>query len=225
MSFLPVFKNNDYNNSLREKGYIILPFLKKAELEKLNSVFYDFVPQSTDRFFATTHSPDLNLRKSANQAIQEAIKEPISLYFSDGKPLGGAFITKPVGNKGILPLHQDWNIVDETKFRSYNIWIPLVDVNEHNGAVFVLESSHNKTTSYRGPGIASPFSQITDEVMKAMTCLNMKAGEALIYDHALWHLSPENKSNQNRPAMVLGMIPRLAEMRSYYQEGTEIAEY
>jgi ectoine hydroxylase-related dioxygenase (phytanoyl-CoA dioxygenase family) len=42
-------------------------------------------------------------------------------------------MVKSKGENGSLHPHQDWNIVDEREFNSYNIWLPLVDVNAENG--------------------------------------------------------------------------------------------
>jgi hypothetical protein len=39
------------------------------------------------------------------------------------------------------------------------------------------------------------------------------------------HASTENKSNANRLVVVLGVIPKEAEMRYYYQENGQIVEY
>jgi len=58
-----------------------------------------------------------------------------------------------------------------------------------------------------------------------MTSVNMKAGEGLLYDHALWHSSPINQSDQLRLAIVMGVIPQGVPMKYYYQNGDHIEEY
>ena len=139
--------------------------------------------------------------------------------------LGGAFISKAPGEKGILPLHQDWNLVDEKKARSYNLWIPLVDVNEENGAMRLLVGSHTKQETYRGPNVPPVLYPISSEVDQHMVSLNMKQGEAVLYDHALWHSSPQNRTDQLRLAFVLGAVPKDVELKYYQQNDDMVEEY
>lgn len=58
-----------------------------------------------------------------------------------------------------------------------------------------------------------------------MQSLNMKEGEVVLYDHALWHSSPINQSNELRIALVLGMVPLNAELRYYEMDGSVVSEY
>ena len=58
-----------------------------------------------------------------------------------------------------------------------------------------------------------------------MVSINLKAGEALVYDHRLLHASKENNSSADRLVIVLGIIPQKAEMRYYYQVDNKIMEY
>ena len=55
--------------------------------------------------------------------------------------------------------------------------------------------------------------------------LNMKAGEALFYDHALIHGSPPNHTDTIRVGIVMGMMPANASMRLYTAGSNGIEEY
>lgn len=220
-----MLKNSQLNKELWENGYVIIPFLDSNALNSMRASCQRFVPKPTDHFFATTHSPDLELRRQANSTIQEGIHMACLAYLDEAMLLGGAYILKPPFGKGVLSLHQDWNMVDETQHRSYNIWIPLVDTNKENGAIHVLPGSHNKEFTIRGPGIAAYWNNLEEEVYSHMTCLNMRAGEALIYDHALWHSSPPNQSSQPRPAAVIGTVEKDTPLRAWFAQDDQIAEY
>ncbi len=220
-----IFKDLLLNEKLAGDGFVIVPFLEEVEVERLQNAFHDEIPRPPDGFYATTHEPDSVFKKRISEAIKNEIAEAGSRWFGQVNLLGGAFISKSPGIKSTLPLHQDWNIVDESLDRSFNIWIPLVDVNEENGAVMVLKGSHNKQETYRGPNLPPVLSGISDEVLKHMITLPMTTGQALIYDHALWHASPENQTKDIRPAAVLGMIPIDARMKFYYKEDRKIEEY
>lgn len=220
-----IFKDQALNKTLSEEGFVVVPFLNQHELYELKKASEQFISQDLNHFYATTHSPDLALRKQANQAIHDNINSAATLVFDKAELLGGAFIAKPAHGKGVLALHQDWNIVDETQFRSYNLWIPLVDTNAENGAVHVLPKSHNKEHTIRGPRIPFQWKNLEEKIYAKMTRLDMKAGDALVYDHALWHSSPPNHSNVQRPAVVVGMVEKGTPLKAWYGEGNSIAEY
>lgn len=217
--------NEARSSQLRKLGYVIIDQLDLVLVEKLKDLFFEHHPTLPSGFYASTHVSDLNFRKKMSALILGLVEQKISSNFKNLNILGSAFISKAPGPNSILPLHQDWNIVDETVARSYNIWIPLIDVNETNGAMTILAESHKKQPTYRGANIKSVMSKIEQEVLPHMTSLNMKAGEILVYDHALWHASPPNNSDQIRLALVLGVVPSGVEMKCYHQDGSVINIY
>lgn len=219
------FKNEALTEQLKIEGKAIFPLLGAEKVSALKELFYQFHDANPAGFYATTHAEDKDWRKRVSEGILEIIQEDIAPQFENIEVLGGAFISKAPGEKGILPLHQDWNIVDEKTTRSYNLWVPLVDVNPFNGAMRILERSHTKQETYRGPNLPPVLYKISECVEKQMVSLDMKAGEGLLYDHALWHSSPVNQSNELRLAIVFGVVPKNAELRFYHQKGNEIEEY
>lgn len=217
--------NEMHSNELRDLGFAKIDQLDPVLLEKLKDTFFEHHPKLPSGFYASTHVSDLNFRKKMSALILGLIEQKISSNFKNLNILGSAFISKAPGANSILPLHQDWNIVDETVARSYNIWIPLIDVNEKNGAMTILSESHKKQSTYRGANIKSVMTEIEKDVLPHMTSLNMKAGEILVYNHALWHASPPNNSDQIRLAVVLGVVPKGVEMKCYHLNGSVINVY
>ena len=139
--------------------------------------------------------------------------------------LGASFISKSKDDASKLQPHQDWNIVDETEFRSFNLWIPLVDLSEENGAIEVLPKSHDWVRGYRHSSIDCAYRKVHDLVWENMKPLYMKAGEALIYDHSLLHASKSNKTDEKRIACASGMMPREAQMYFYWNNNGTIEQY
>lgn len=220
-----LFKKEEFSDYLFQEGSVFFSLLEGKEIKRLKKVFSKYHKQDPSGFYATTHLDDKSLRKSISDQIIRIIAPKLEEVFENINVLGGAFISKSPGEKGILPLHQDWNIVDEEKARSYNLWIPLCDVNEFNGAMRILARSHRKEKTFRGPNIPPSLYKISKEVDKHMHTLNMNSGEALIYDHALWHSSPQNQSEELRLAIVLGVIPKDAEMKYYHLNEENVDEY
>ncbi len=207
------------------EGYTIFPCLTIADIKALQDYYFQFQKEELTHFYATAHSPDFNFRKQTSDFIKKIVEPLVKNTLCNYKLLGGSYVVKPGNGKGILQAHQDWNLVDEEKARSYNLWIPLVDVNENNGAVFVLPQSHSKIKTYRGPHIPSPFKNIEQELWPYLTPLPMKAGEALLYDHALIHSSPPNKTETERLGIVIGIINKDVEMQMYGNDNGNIKSY
>lgn len=219
------FHEAEYSKRLEEDGYATFDLLRDHDVAALTAIFNEHHSSSPEGFYATTHLDDKEKRKALSDQAMSILSCRIESHFENIELLGGAFISKSPGQKGILPLHQDWNLVDERKARSYNLWIPLVDVNEENGAMRMLAGSHNKQETFRGPNVPPVLYPISSEVDQHMVSLNMKQGEAVLYDHALWHSSPENQTDQLRLAFVLGVVPKGAELKYYQQNGVVVGEY
>lgn len=220
-----IFNESSLTEQLKNDGYAVFDLLREHDIEAMTDIFNEYHASMPEGFYATTHLDDKEKRKILSDKAMAILACRVEKHFENIQLLGGAFISKAPGEKGILPLHQDWNLVDEKIARSYNLWIPLVDVNEENGAMRILVGSHAKQETYRGPQISPVLRPISEEVDKHMISLNMKRGEAVLYDHALWHSSPQNQTNTLRLAFVLGVIPQDVELKYYQQNGDTVEEY
>ncbi len=219
------FKKSELTERLMVDGYATFDLLRDHDIDALSTIFAENHSSTPEGFYATTHLDDKTKRKTLSDQAMSILSCRIESHFENIELLGGAFISKAPGKKGILPLHQDWNLVDEKNARSYNLWIPLVDVNETNGAMRILVGSHSKQETFRGPNVPPVLYPISDEVDQHMVSFNMKKGEAVLYDHALWHSSPENQTDELRLAFVLGVVPKEAELKYYQQNGDLVEEY
>jgi hypothetical protein len=209
---------------LSEKGFVVVPFLNENEVDALTAFYYGRHDRALDGMYATAHTPDISLRMAMNDFIKEQFKRPIAEFFCNANALGGSFIAKGKGERGTLHPHQDWNIVDESQFRSFNIWVPLVDLHEHNGAIQIIPGSHLWDLTFRSGNIPFAYQDQIDKINTQLQPLYMKKGEALIYDHRLIHASGTNETDEIRLAAVFGIIPDEAEMRYYHQKDRETIE-
>jgi ectoine hydroxylase-related dioxygenase (phytanoyl-CoA dioxygenase family) len=220
-----ITKKSGWNRQLAEQGYVLIPLLDGAQIAHLKDFFEAHQKEVVDRFYASVHNTDTDFRLRMDAEIQTILRHSLELILEDAEALGGSFIAKPRGTAGILPPHADWNIVDERVYRSYNLWIPLVDTSVENGAVHVIPGSHSWLDYFRGPGIPNPFEPLKMDIWNAMQALEMKAGTALLYDHRLLHASPVNHTDALRLACVLGVKPKAAPMRYYHGDGQLVREY
>lgn len=220
----PILSNPELDRQLSEKGYVVIPFLNHDEVNALVNFFYESHPKQQDGMYATAHVADITFRVKMNDFIKEKFARAIESTFVNHRSLGGSYIAKGKGERGTLHPHQDWNIVDEEKFRSFNIWVPLVDLHDKNGAIKILPESHLWLKSYRSANIHSAYSRVNDVLWQKMVSLFMKKGEALIYDHRLLHASGENFTDEIRLAAVFGIIPQGADMFYYHKADEQTVE-
>jgi hypothetical protein len=220
-----ILKNKEADEQLLNDGYAIIPFLTIDEIKDLIDFFYQSHTDINEGLTATAHNPDINFRQKINQKITSVFERASTENFINIQPLGGTFMVKTKGESGKLYPHQDWNIVDEDLFRSFNVWVPLVDVSAANGSIQILPGSHLWHKTFRGINIPPAYASANDIVWKKMETIKMKAGEALIYDHRLIHASEVNCSETHRLVIVYGIIPKEAEMRYYFMNENRVEEY
>ena len=219
-----LLKNTEYQRLLNQKGYFTIPLLSNEAVKQLLTV-YETTPKQSGAFSASAHLKQIEIRKSISRQIKQVIEPSIHELIQEIDVLGASFVVKATGYNEVLQPHQDWNIVDEKKNRSYNIWIPLVDTSKDNGGIMVIPESHKWIDSIRHSSIPCAFNQVHNELFEIMTSLDILAGHALIYDHALLHASHANHTSTNRVAIAVGIKPKNADMRFYFNKGGEIKEY
>jgi len=213
----PFFKNEQINSQFELNGFVVLPFLNAEEIKYLNDAYNSNLFNNPEGFYSSSFSLDESLKLKLNTGINEVVGPKVSQLFNPYKTLGCCYLSKAPGENGQMPIHQDWTVVDETKFDSVTIWIPLQDVNDYNGAMQVIPGSHRFSDALRSPLFENPLSEIENDIRKDLQLISLKAGEALIFSQSLIHASPTNQSNSNRLAVTFGLIPEVADLLFYYK--------
>ncbi len=210
-----IFQNKELQKRFDTDGYVLLPWLSAEEVGQLRELYSSLGLAAIEQFHSTSFLPDVELKKKINTSVENIFENKVTATFADIKKLGSSFLTKPIGEKGAMPVHQDWTIVDETKAYSATIWVALEDINEENGAMQVLPGSHRFSATLRAPTLETDYAHLQDYLRSKMLTVPMKAGEAIIFNHALFHASQANKAERPRLAVTYGLIPDLAQLSLY----------
>ena len=223
------------NNCLRDKklaaklendGFVLVPFLNSEKVEELKTIYSEIDFQTEELFWSSSFLESNEQKKQLTLSVESVISENMNEIVEDFKPLGASFLTKFSGEYSEMPIHQDWTVVDEKQFGSYTIWIALTDTTAENGALEVIPGSHRMSTSLRSPSLPVSFESLRSELRSYLQLLPMKAGEALIFNHALLHSSPANTSKTPRVAATFGFVPKDASLCMYYRKGeSKVAKY
>jgi hypothetical protein len=211
-----VFKDLELQSKLNDDGFVILPFLNENEISTLYQLFLDEHPDGVNGFYTSTFSKDVNYRKGVDLEIKRQVNRSLEDYFFNYRVHCGSFIAKGADEKSVLKMHQDMTLVDEDKYTGINIWIPLIDLNQENGAIEILPRSHRLFRTYRGASLPDIYDGIEESVYKIMKPTYLKAGEAIIFDQSIIHFSPSNRSKTTRPVINTFITHRDANIRICY---------
>lgn len=196
-----IFSDPTLQAEFHEKGYIIVPFISQEQINELFGVYKHCYPDGVQGFFSTTFANNVEHREMVNRSIREICIEQIENLFENYKILFSSFIVKAPGENSRLIMHQDMTLVDEDVYSGINIWCPMVDLTETNGAIEVLPKSHRFYKTYRGSSIPDIYDNVKSEVVGLMQPCYLKAGEAIIFDQSIIHNSPPNLSDTERPTI------------------------
>jgi len=218
-----LLKDIAQQKQLQKKGYVVIPFLTDSEVIELNNFFQevhnsDTPPEFIDGIHMTTWCKDAAYKQRVSEYLTQIFESATNHYFDNCRRLNHVFIVKNNGKHTTFKVHQDWNVVDENKFESVNVWVPLHDVDEKSGALWVLPGSHKIKRRIRGAGYLFPdYSAYFDELEKESISVKLKAGEAIVFYHSLIHGSPPNQAIQDRRAACFSVIPKEAPLCIYFQ--------
>jgi hypothetical protein len=217
-----IFKNEQLDIQFKELGYIIVDLIDRKTALDLYKTCIQFQSNVNATFYTSLWSSNVEYRKKVDNLILETLKEKVATLFFDYVPFFGDLLVKQPSLNKDFPIHQDWTFVDEEIFTSAYIWCPLQDVNYLNGNLQIVEKSHKFLDKIRGANVTVSYEKIKDKIAsKYLKNIKLKAGQAIIFNQALLHASPPNRSLKTRIAMGLLMLPVEAKVFHYYYDEKE----
>jgi hypothetical protein len=125
---------------------------------------------------------------------------------------------KPASPESGLGPHQDFAVIDESRWTSLYVWIPLCDTDRHNGTLHVVPGSHHFSNQVRSQHVPAVFDEVLDLVEDSAVCLDCRAGDLILMVSGVIHFSPPNASESVRLA-AHGMVkPIEAPLVFYYSD-------
>lgn len=204
--------------SVERLGYCMTDGIAPAITAAALDIATDLLDTRAGGFHTSAIDPDRDYQRRINETIGPLFADVIEELFDDHIVLHTAILAKFPDPDSAMAGHQDWTMVDETRFRSLNLWCPLSDVSPANGALEIVPGSHRVLTAPRGsphhpPTFANPIAGLADD---AFHTLPLTVGQALVTDHGLVHRSAPNGSDELRIAIALGVAPREAQILHFF---------
>ena len=209
-------KDKKLAEQLETDGYLVVQLCSNQQISQLGELFKSVLVDEKSPFWSSSFLDDTQFKKQLSSSVNEVLASTISDVLKEHKPLGSSFLVKQPGEYSVMPIHQDWTVVDESTFGSYTIWMPLQDTNTKNGCLQVIPGSHKLNSQLRSPSLPVDFEGVRQELRSYLIDVPLKAGEAILFNHALMHASPPNKTSQPRIAVTYGFVPKKADLYMYY---------
>lgn len=218
----PLFKDADLQQAFEKDGYVKINLLSEMEANELKAYYLslDHDHIGDYGFHISLENTNADYITGVFKKLFDATLPKLDQYLDDYKAFTSSYVIKEAGLQNIVPPHQDWTFVDEEQFCSATVWIPLMDVNKNNGALGVIKGSHrifNYPRASPSPQAKSLLSDHAFNLFPYVEVIDMKAGEALIFNNKTVHASPPNISGITRIAAGIGITSKNAALRHYYQ--------
>lgn len=219
-------KDTSLAQRLHTNGYVVLQLGTDQKIGMLQQLLATVPVDTESPFWSSSFLDDIEFKKQLSASVSEILASGLSAFLAEHRPLGSSFLVKQPGDHSVMPIHQDWTVVDETQFGSYTVWMPLQDTNAQNGCLQVIPGSHKLNGQLRSPSLPVDFEEIRNELRAYLVDVPLRAGQAILFNHALMHASPPNRSEKSRTAITYGLIPKDADLCMYYgQDGGKVKKY
>lgn len=218
---LPVLNNKFLYRQLLQDGIVALPPINADDIEKLTELFNVFHADLDDSFFhrfhVGVHSNNFEYKKALHDAITQILDPYLHVHFTNFRRLVWTMQIKGTGAGSLVPLHQDWSVVDERYFSSFTLWIALCDTTIENGCIHAIPQSHLLPCFPRGIALQGKYDSLHDDLLPYMKPYACKAGTMLIFDNRLLHYSPPNFTGNFRVSTITLLVPDKADTVLYYK--------
>ena len=202
---------------LRDRGYVTVDLLDEAELHEVRAVRDRLGAAPGDPrtgLFNDTWSTDTDYKRAVSEAMDRLFAPAVQRVVPDHRSLGFVHVVKWPGDAGDVVAHRDPTFVDEDHFRSMMVWCALDDVTVETGALWVVPGSHRAATGVRGHQCEENlYPEVSADRPRYAVPLELRAGSAVLYDHALVHTSGPNRSSDERVAIAGVLVPDSAAPR------------
>lgn len=213
-------RDESLNDELQRVGWVVVPGATPDEVEAVLDIYRTYDSGIDSGYYATIFSASNQFKATIDAAVRRVLWPRIDELLADHRPLVGAMMIKPAEGHSVVPAHQDWSVIDESRGGGGGLtcWWPLTPIGEAEGRMRALPGSHRYFRHLRGsPSFPTMFDDIAEEVVdELMVDIDVAVGEVLIMDGRVLHMTPQNSSGRDRPVAYISAAPIEEPATHYY---------
>ncbi len=215
-------RDRSLDRRFRRDGYVVVPALDAEQVAAALAVYERHDSGIDEGYYASIHSTSRDYKVNVDRELRQIVWDSCDRVLADHRCLVAALMVKPPTGSTIVPVHQDWNVIDESRGAGLTCWIPLTPVTELEGKMRVLPGSHRYLDGLRGsPGFPAPYQHISEQIdRELMVDVDVPVGHVMIMDGRVLHTTGPNTSGRTRVAAYLNAIPADAQPVHYYRTET-----
>jgi hypothetical protein len=219
------FNDPQIQADFERDGFVVIPFLNADEVADLRNVYFNelgVAPGDPGRAcISTFHTYDDDYKQAVDDNVRRVFTPHLDEVFDDQRYLPANYLTKWPGGMSGFGIHQDLTLVDETKARSCEVWCALEDIDEANGQLWCAPGSHDWVPTMRGiHSFPTAFQDVEKRVIDRHAIpVPLKAGEAIVFNHAVMHFSYPNRTETPRLVAIMDLIPSDAQHIHVFGDG------
>lgn len=219
-----IFKDNEAQKKFEENGFVKFPFLNADQCAALRNLYEKQLPgmvfSNGLHISVDAYAPEE--KGKLKTALLHLIEPSIARCFKPVSHVHHGFIVKQSeSSQSQISAHQDWTFVAENEgFNSGTLWIAVNDVPKERGGIGFLSGSHKwlSHTRYTPMELAyNPINEHRELLAKHLVFEDLKAGEAVLWNHRTLHASVANSSKEDRMVVAMSLFPKDAQLKLHYQ--------
>lgn len=201
----------DLERRLACDGFAIVALLDDGELAAARAVRERLGPAPGDPrtgWHSDAWAEDRSYRSAVTKELDEVLRRPLSAVVPAHDILVAAHVVKWPGAPELVA-HRDASFVDERRHRSITAWIAMNDVDEASGCIWFDPGSHRHAR--RGRVHDDPVNldpRPHDAFVRNAVAAPLRAGQAVLFDHAIVHGSGPMHAAAARVAIAVILVPR-----------------
>lgn len=216
-----LFKDRVLQEVFDRNGYVVIDLIEQEQVEDLLAFYQesDHAPMPEYGFQVSLDNDKSDFVRAISDKLKQTVKPYVDQRFQNHQIFTASFVVKANNPLGVVPPHQDWTFVDEQKYWSASIWCPLIDVDMHNGGLGVIQGSHRFYDHVRpspSPQYEPPFKDQLFSIFPYLKIIEIKAGQALVFNNRTFHASLPNNGDETRIAFGLGITHQSAALQHFY---------
>jgi ectoine hydroxylase-related dioxygenase (phytanoyl-CoA dioxygenase family) len=219
------FSDSSLESEMCENGFVYIPsYISQTDLSSLLDLYHTFHTSVNAEKGMWNSLYDVGPENATliSDKILSILMPYLAETFKGFKAPVASFMSKNPGDKGICEFHRDFSILDETQVEYRNIWIPLIDINRGNGALYALRKSH-RVFNYPLPMFEKwNYVHLQDKLFSKASVFEVNAGDLVVYADRTLHGSFLNLSQHTRPVVHLGVLPQNYQLAYYHLDNKRV---